>query len=48
VYRKKNKKNIGLDGLEFSGDPNPSDSDDYKDKVDQPNLIPDPALKEEY
>jgi hypothetical protein len=34
VYRKKNKKDIGLDGLEFSGDPNPSDSDDYKDKVD--------------
>jgi hypothetical protein len=33
VYRKKNKKDIGLDGLEFSGDPDSLDSDDYKDEV---------------
>jgi len=28
VYGKKNKKESGLDALEYSGDPDPSDSND--------------------
>jgi hypothetical protein len=45
-YRKKNKKDLGLDGLEFTGEPNSKDSNDYKDN--QSNPIPDPALEVEY
>jgi hypothetical protein len=45
-YRKKNRKNLGLDGLKFAGEPNSKDSNDCKDN--QSNLILDPALKVEY
>ena len=47
-YRKKNKKDLGLDSLEFQGDLDSKDSDDYEDEVDQPNPIPNPVLQEEY
>jgi hypothetical protein len=30
-YGKKNKKNLGLDSLEFTGEPNSEDSDDRED-----------------
>ena len=30
-YRKKNRKDLGLDGLKFIGEPNSKDSNDYKD-----------------
>jgi hypothetical protein len=47
-YGKKNKKDLGLDSLEFQGDPDSEDSNDYKDEVDQSNPIPNPVLQEEY
>jgi hypothetical protein len=45
-YGKKNKKDLGLDFLEFIGEPDSEDSDDQEDN--QPDPIPDPALEEEY
>jgi hypothetical protein len=45
-YGKKNRKDLGLDGLKFIGEPDSKDSDDYKDNQSDP--IPDPALKVEY
>jgi hypothetical protein len=46
-YGKKNKKDLGLDSLEFQGDPDSEDSNDYKDEVDQSNPIPNPVLQED-
>jgi hypothetical protein len=43
-YRKKNKKDLGLDSLEFQGDLDSEDSDDYEDEVDQPDPILNPVL----
>ena len=47
-YRKKNKKDTGLDFLEFSGELDSSDSDDNKKDQSQDNPIADPQLEEEY
>ena len=45
-YGKKNRKDLGLDGLEFAGELDSKDSNDCKDN--QSNPIPNPALKVEY
>jgi hypothetical protein len=45
-YGKKNRKDLGLDGLEFAGEPDSEDSDDCEDNQSDP--IPDPALEVEY
>ena len=47
-YGKKNKKDLGLEFLEFTGDPDSEDSDDQEEGVDQSNPIPAPALNQEY
>ena len=47
-YGKKNKKDLGLEFLEFAGDPDSEDSDDQEEGVDQSDPIPDPALDQEY
>jgi DDE superfamily endonuclease len=47
VYGKKNKKDTGLDFLEYNGEPDPSDSDDHEED-DQSDLIPDPELEGDY
>jgi hypothetical protein len=44
-YGKKNKKDLGLEFLEFAGEP---DSEDSNDQDNQSEPIPDPALKVEY
>ena len=44
AYRKKNKKDLRLNSLEFQSDSDSKDSDDYKDEVDQPNPILNPIL----